>query len=104
LHLAVGAGLCARTEQALPPVSEGDEQKLPYRRDVYKGEGEDKYLYRRFCSFSLPIYFWPCLSLQAGGFAIATEGSRRDRNKELVRRMHAGVWSEPDKEKAAKAM
>jgi predicted ester cyclase len=37
-------------------------------------------------------------------FAIATERSRRDRNKELVRRMHADVWSEPDKEKAAKAM
>src|SRR5437763_2361399 len=39
LHLAVGAGLCPRTEQALPPPSEVDQQKLPHRRDVYKGEG-----------------------------------------------------------------
>src|SRR3954470_5776407 len=39
LHLAVGASLCSRTEQTLPPPSEGDQQKLPHRRGVYKGEG-----------------------------------------------------------------
>src|SRR5262245_19329257 len=37
LHLAVGAGLCPRTEQALPPPSETDKEKLPHGRDVYKG-------------------------------------------------------------------
>src|SRR5436190_22655129 len=38
LHLAVGAGLRPRTEQALPPSSEAHEQKLPHGRDLYKGE------------------------------------------------------------------
>ena len=38
LHLAVGAGLCPRTEQALPPPFEADEQKLPHGRDIYKGQ------------------------------------------------------------------
>src|SRR5262249_29716348 len=38
LHLAVGAGLCPRTEQALPPPSEADKQKLPHGRDIYKGQ------------------------------------------------------------------
>jgi transposase, IS6 family len=38
LHLALGADLCAGVGQALPPISEVDESKLPYRRDIYKGE------------------------------------------------------------------
>src|SRR5690242_1972328 len=42
----------------------------------------------------------------AGGcsFALATERSRLDRNKALVRRMHASFWSEPDRQNAAKAV
>ena len=39
LHLALGAGLCTGAEQALPPTSEADQQKLPHGRDLYKGEG-----------------------------------------------------------------
>jgi len=33
--LAVGAGLRPRVEQALPTVSEADQQKLSNRRDLY---------------------------------------------------------------------
>src|SRR5215813_14418117 len=32
LHLALGAGLCTRAQQTLPPASETDEQKLPHGR------------------------------------------------------------------------
>src|SRR5260370_27359139 len=35
LHLALGAGLCTRTEQTLPTVSQADEQELSDRRDLY---------------------------------------------------------------------
>src|SRR5436190_23606697 len=67
LHLAVGAGLCPRTEQALPPPSEGDQQKLPHRRDVYKGEGEDKYLYRAVDSTGQTIEFLLTAKRDAAG-------------------------------------
>src|SRR5215467_11873814 len=57
LHLAVGAGLCPRTEQALPPPFEADEQKLPHGRDIYKGQRRDKYLYRAVDSTGQTIEF-----------------------------------------------
>src|SRR5260370_32402979 len=37
LHLALGAGLCTRTEQTLPTASQADQQELSDRRDLYKG-------------------------------------------------------------------
>ena len=37
LHLALGAGRCARAEQTLPTESQAYEQELSDRRDLYKG-------------------------------------------------------------------
>jgi hypothetical protein len=34
LHLALGAGVCTRTEQTLPTASETGQQELPDRRDI----------------------------------------------------------------------
>jgi hypothetical protein len=39
LHLAVGAGVCPGVEQTLPTAFEADQQELPDRRDLQKGEG-----------------------------------------------------------------
>src|SRR5260370_9424313 len=36
LHLALGPGLCTRTEQTLPTASQTDEQELSDRRDLHK--------------------------------------------------------------------
>ena len=57
LYLALGAGICPRTEQALPTLSEADQQELSHRRDLYKGKGEDKYLYRALDSTGQTIDF-----------------------------------------------
>jgi hypothetical protein len=35
LRLAMGAGVCARTEQALPTASEDNNQELPRGRNVH---------------------------------------------------------------------
>ena len=45
-----------QTEQALPTLSEADQQELSHRRDLYKG-GEDKYLYRALDSTGQTIDF-----------------------------------------------
>jgi transposase, IS6 family len=51
-----GAGICPRTEQALPTLSEADQKELSHRRDLYKG-GEDKYLYRALDSTGQTVDF-----------------------------------------------
>ena len=64
MHLAVGAGLCPRTEQALPPPSEADQ----YTDETYiKVKGEDKYLYRAVDSTGQTIEFLLATKRDAAG-------------------------------------
>src|SRR5215475_17632 len=51
----------------LPSESEADEQKLPHGRDLYKGQGEDKYLYRAVDSTGQTIEFLLTAQRDAAG-------------------------------------
>jgi hypothetical protein len=53
----VGAGVCARIEQALPPTFEADEQSYRTDETYIKVRGEDKYLYRAVDSTGQAIEF-----------------------------------------------
>src|ERR1700722_11872604 len=49
--------LLAGIEQALPAPSQAQQQELSCRRDLYKGKGQDKYLYRAVDSTGQTIDF-----------------------------------------------